>query len=182
MMQKEFESNPDIRGVFSAKNLLEASIERSRSNEDIKYSERQGDMLQSILQDIDKLGEVEGKTLSELMWEEMMTPAMKDVAKGMREINDELTDKAAFTSGVLRGIPFLPISQYFHRVVQAEQKTGVKDSVGIIETISKNFKPSTRAKNLILRKAKKAPAVNFDPFVSVNRTHTYHAKGNLSPR
>jgi hypothetical protein len=173
MMQKEFESNPDIRGVFSAKNLLEASIERSRSNEDIKYSERQGDMLQSILQDIDKLGEVEGKTLSELMWEEMMTPAMKDVAKGMREINDELTDKAAFTSGVLRGIPFLPISQYFHRVVQAEQKTGVKDSVGIIEAISKNFKPSTRAKNLILRKAKKAPAVNFDPFVSVNRGSKY---------
>jgi hypothetical protein len=186
MMQKEFENNPDIRGVFSAKDLLKASIERSRSNEDIKYSERQGDMLESILKDIDKLGEVEGKTLSELMWQEMMTPAMKDVAKGMREINDELTDKAAFTAGVLRGIPFSPISQYFHRVVQAEQKTGVKDSVGIIETISKNFKPSTRAKNLILRKAKKAPAVNFDPFVSVNRppdsTHPYHAKGNLPSR
>lgn len=144
-------------------------------------------MFQDILNDIEllvaeekRIAEREGREerpISELMRDgagkikPMLSPQQITVAKGIRNINDELTPKAQYVAGVIRGIPFQSIAQYFHRVVFAEQDptNDTKGPSQVLMNISANAQPSTRGKNMIQRQSGKAPAVNFDPFVSANR-------------
>jgi hypothetical protein len=188
MMQLEFENNPtQSKGIFSAQELLRATIDKSYQSSAVNYSERQAKMLEEILGKLEslvaeesQLAKKEGREarpLSELMRKgvgkekPMMTKPQLDVAKGIREIFDELTPKAQYTAGVVRGIPFESINSYFHRVVQAELDP-TDDKAGpetIRMRISSNMQPSTRGKNLTQRVTRNAPPVVFDPFVSVNR-------------
>jgi hypothetical protein len=190
MMQLEFENNPNMRGIHSAQALLAATIERSKlpdAREMKNYSPRQAQVFQDILNDIEllvaeekRIAEREGREerpISELMRDgagkikPMLSPQQITVAKGIRNINDELTPKAQYVAGVIRGIPFQSIAQYFHRVVFAEQDptNDTKGPSQVLMNISANAQPSTRGKNMIQRQSGKAPAVNFDPFVSANR-------------
>jgi len=188
LMQLEFESNPtQQRGIFSAQELLRATIDKSYQTSGVKYSERQAKMLEGILTKLDALmveeAELarkqgrEARPLSELMRDgvgnekPMMSKQQMKVAKGIREIFDELTPKAQYTAGVIRGIPFEGINNYMHRVVQAELDPSDADAgpEAIRMRISKNMQPSTRGKNLTERVTRDAPPVVFDPFVSVNR-------------
>ena len=188
LMQLEFESNPtQQRGIFSAQELLRATIDKSYQTSGVKYSERQAKMLEGILTKLDALmveeAELakkqgrEARPLSELMRngvgneKPMMSKQQMKVAKGIREIFDELTPKAQYTAGVIRGIPFEGINNYMHRVVQAELDPSDADAgpEAIRMRISKNMQPSTRGKNLTERVTRNAPPVVFDPFVSVNR-------------
>ena len=188
MMQLEFENNPtETTGIFSAQELLRATIDKSYQSSGVKYSERQAKMLEEILAELEsltveeaELAKKEGREarpLSELMRDgvgeknAMISKQQLEVAKGMREIFDELTPKAQYTAGVVRGIPFQAINNYFHRVVQAEMDPS-DDKAGpeaIRMRISSNMQPSTRGKNLTERVTRSAPPVIFDPFVSVNR-------------
>ena len=93
----------------------------------------------------------------------------KAVAEEIRAINDELTPKAQYVAGVIRGVPFRPFSQYFHRIsLKDDQPAGLDGVKGLIEQVNKNMRPSTRAKNLEVRTGSIGP-VNFDPFASANR-------------
>ncbi len=161
MMQREYENNIGVDGVFSAEDLLQATIDGSGVG-DAYYTGATTQMLQDIL---DK--DVRGKTADEI--EAALSPEEKAVAKEIRAINDELTPKAQYVAGILRGVPFRPFSQYFHRIVLSDkQQAGMSGMQGLIEQVNTNMRPSTRAKNLELRKGSVAP-VNFDPFASANR-------------
>jgi hypothetical protein len=161
MMQREYESNIGVDGVFSAEDLLQATIDGSGVG-NAYYTGATTQMLQDIL---DK--DVRGKTADEI--EAALSPEEKSVAKEIRAINDELTPKAQYVAGVLRGVPFRPFSQYFHRIVLSDkQRAGMSGMQGLIEQVNTNMRPSTRAKNLEIRTGSIAP-VNFDPFASANR-------------
>ncbi len=161
MMQREYENNIGVDGVFSAEDLLQATIDGSGVG-NAYYTGATTQMLQDIL---DK--DVRGKTADEI--EAALSPEEKAVAKEIRAINDELTPKAQYVAGVLRGVPFRPFSQYFHRIVLSDkQKAGMSGMQGLIEQVNTNMRPSTRAKNLEIRTGSIAP-VNFDPFASANR-------------
>jgi len=161
MMQREYENNIGVDGVFSAEDLLQATIDGSGVG-NAYYTGATTQMLQDIL---DK--DVRGKTADEI--EAALSPEEKSVAKEIRAINDELTPKAQYVAGVLRGVPFRPFSQYFHRIVlNDKQRAGMSGMQGLIEQVNTNMRPSTRAKNLEIRTGSIAP-VNFDPFASANR-------------
>jgi len=161
MMQREYENNIGVDGVFSAEDLLQATIDGSGVG-NAYYTGATTQMLQDILDN-----DVRGKTADEI--EAALSPEEKAVAKEIRAINDELTPKAQYVAGILRGVPFRPFSQYFHRIVLTDkQKAGMSGMQGLIEQVNTNMRPSTRAKNLEVRTGSIAP-VNFDPFASANR-------------
>lgn len=164
MMQKEFEANEGRTGVYSAVDLLDATIDQARTRGNkVKYTPESAEVLQSIRD------EIEGMTASEI--EALLSPAQKAVAEEIRKINDELTPKANYTASVLRGMPFRPYSQYFHRVVLTpDQDAGTMFSAGnMVEALNTRLQATTKAKNLIEREGGAPPAVSFDPFASVNR-------------
>jgi len=164
MMQKEFEANEGRSGIFSAVDLLDATIEQARTRGNkTKYNRQSAEVLQSIRD------EIEGMTAAEI--EALLSPAQMAVSEEIRKINDELTPKANYTASVLRGMPFRPYSQYFHRVVLTpEQDAGTMFSAGnMADALNTRFQATTKAKNLIERDSRAAPPVSFDPFASVNR-------------
>jgi len=160
MMQREFENNVGVDGVFSAEDLLQATIDADGVGE-AYYTGKTTEMLEGILE------EIKGKTADEI--EASLTEEEKAVAEEIRAINDELTPKAQYVAGVIRGVPFRPFSQYFHRIsLKDDQKAGLDGVKGLIEQVNQNMRPSTRAKNLEVRTGSIGP-VNFDPFASANR-------------
>jgi hypothetical protein len=169
MMQKEFEANEGRVGVYSAVDLLDATIDQAetRGNK-VKYNRESAAVLQSIRDEIDGMSaaEIEAMIRKQKGGKQMMA-----VAEEIRKINDELTPKANYTASVLRGMPFRPYSQYFHRVVLTpDQDAGTMFSSGnMADALNERFQATTKAKNLIEREGGAAPAVSFDPFASVNR-------------
>ena len=160
MMQREFENNVGVDGVFSAEDLLLSTIDADGVGE-AYYTGKTTEMLQGILE------EIKGKTADEI--EASLNEDEKAVAEEIRAINDELTPKAQYVAGVIRGVPFRPFSQYFHRIsLKDDQPAGLDGVKGLIEQVNKNMRPSTRAKNLEVRTGSIGP-VNFDPFASANR-------------
>jgi len=168
LMQKEFESNPNAKGVFSAIDLLDATIKKSQKvSTSSQYNDASVEVLKSIRDQIElrTADEIEAIIKKEQGGKQMLA-----VADEIRKINDELTPKAQYVAGVIRGVPFMPYSQYMHRVVlKGENEYGEDSDKPLSDVMNKNMMPSTRAKNLIEREGKEAPAVNFDPFASVNR-------------
>ena len=168
LMQKEFESNPNVKGVFSAIDLLDATIKKSKKvSTSTQYNDASVEVLKSIRDQIElrTADEIEAIIKKEQGGKQMLA-----VADEIRKINDELTPKAQYVAGVIRGVPFMPYSQYMHRVVlKGENEYGEDSDKPLSDVMNKNMMPSTRAKNLIERGATEAPPVNFDPFASVNR-------------
>jgi hypothetical protein len=168
LMQKEFESNPNVKGVFSAIDLLDATIKQSQKvSTSTRYNDASVEVLKSIRDQIElrTADEIEAIIKKEQGGKQMLA-----VADEIRKINDELTPKAQYVAGVIRGVPFMPYSQYMHRVVlKGENEYGEDSDKALSDVMNKNMMPSTRAKNLIERNAPEAPSVNFDPFASVNR-------------
>ena len=168
LMQKEFESNPNVKGVFSAIDLLDATIKNSQKvSTSTRYNDASVEVLKSIRDQIElrTADEIEAIIKKEQGGKQMLA-----VADEIRKINDELTPKAQYVAGVIRGVPFMPYSQYMHRVVlKGENEYGEDSDKALSDVMNKNMMPSTRAKNLIEREAGEAPPVNFDPFASVNR-------------
>ena len=168
LMQKEFEANPNVKGVFSAIDLLDATIKQSQKvSTSTRYNDASVEVLKSIRDQIElrTADEIEAIIKKEQGGKQMLA-----VADEIRKINDELTPKAQYVAGVIRGVPFMPYSQYMHRVVlKGENEYGEDSDKALSDVMNKNMMPSTRAKNLIKREAGEAPPVNFDPFASVNR-------------
>ena len=114
MMQAEFDTNPDVSGVFDAVSLLDSTIKNSKQKKGEAFY---NDATIKVLEDLRK--KIDGKSAEEIR--DMLSAEERAVADEVRDINDELTPKAEYVAGVLRGVPFRPFSQYFHRVVLNEK-------------------------------------------------------------
>ena len=147
---------------------MDSTIEKSeKSTGGVYYNERTADMLQEIRD------EIEGKSAEEIR--KMLSKEELAVAEEIRAINDELTPKAEYVAGVLRGVPFRPFSQYFHRIVlKGDDSKGLKNVDALINDAKTRMrKPSTKAQNIQARITAAPPAVNFDPFASAKRGARY---------
>jgi hypothetical protein len=169
LMQKEFEASGDIPGVFSAVDLLDATIKK-RVITGPGYSRASKAVLQSIRDEIDgkSAAEIEAMIRKEKGGEQMMA-----VAEEIRKINDELTPKAQYVASVLRGVKFVPFSQYFHRIVLTPEgnQRQIFGDASLRDVLAGRvaLQPSTKAVNIQERQGGEPMAVSFDPFASVNR-------------
>jgi hypothetical protein len=88
--------------------------------------------------------------------------------KTVQDINAELTNKAVYTSAVIRGEAIQPLNSYVHQSVLNDKGAAIDDSKALSDSYMENIRPSTKAKNLIER-TKGAKPINFDITSSVRR-------------
>lgn len=167
LRQLEFLSNPGSSQVNPAVAYLQATIDQIDSDNSI-YGEKDAEMLQSILDDYAKDGNIDMEALYA-----SFNPAEKAAIEEIQKINTELRDKAVHTAVVIRGDKITPLENYVHLNVLYEhspQETLIGDA--FINDYNKSLRPSTRAKSLIERTGTVLP-INFDVFSSTSRGANY---------
>jgi GNAT superfamily N-acetyltransferase len=173
MIQQEHDSNPDSDQVNPAAKYLQATIKHIDGGNS-NLGEREANMLQSIL---DNYGVVvgqdaKGNDIIEIDTNKLyqsFNAAERNAMKTIREVNDSLTEKAMFTSSVIRGDKISPLVNYIHLPVMYEYgPDDLSRNVSLAESYNNSRRPSTKAKSLIER-TKNAKPINFDVFMSAER-------------
>ena len=167
LRELEFLSNPESNQVNPAVAYLQATIEQVESGRSI-YSDRDAEMLQSILNDYAKDGNIDMEKLYS-----SFNSAEKAAINEIQKINTELRDKAVHTAVVIRGDKISPLENYVHLNVLHEhraEETLMGDA--FINDYNNSLRPSTRAKSLIERTGTVSP-INFDVFSSTARGANY---------
>jgi hypothetical protein len=176
MLQVENDSNPDSKQVNPAQAFIEKTIQKIENGTTSMYTDRDAKELQSIS---DEYGNVVGKDdkgndIIEIDSDKLyksFSAEEKRILKGLRDINDSMTEKAEFTASVIRGNRINPINNYISLSTISDD-TG-NDQFSSIVDIRKMFdstrQASTKAKSLIERTGK-VSAINFDPFSSVRKS------------
>lgn len=166
MLQVENDSNPDNKQVNPAQAFIEKTLDKIQDGTTSMYTDRDAEALQDI---IDKYS-VDGQIDSEKLYKSFSAEE-KRILKGLRDINDSMTEKAEFTAAVIRGNRINPINNYISLSTISDD-TG-NDQFSSIVDIRKMFdstrQASTKAKNLIERTGR-VSAINFDPFSSVRKS------------
>ena len=161
MLQLEYESNEGNAQVNPASEYLDATIKKVATLKS-KFNERDAKMLQDILDKYSVDGNIDNKKLYD-----SFNSAEKSAIKTIREINESLTEKALYTSAVIRGQRINPLTNYIHLNV-INDNGRVDEETSLMNSFNDSRKPSTKAKSLIER-TKGAKAIDFDIFSSVNR-------------
>ena len=176
MLQVENDSNPDSKQVNPAQAFIEKTIQKIENGTTSMYTDRDAKELQIIS---DEYGKVVGKDdkgndIIEIDSDKLyksFSAEEKRILKGLRDINDSMTEKAEFTASVIRGNRINPINNYISLSTISDD-TG-NDQFSSIVDIRKMFdstrQASTKAKSLIERTGK-VSAINFDPFSSVRKS------------
>ena len=161
MLQLEYESNEGNKEVNPASEYLKATIKKIATLKS-KFNERDSKILQEILKEYSTDGEIDNKKLYD-----SFNSAEKDAIKTIREVNESLTEKAVYTSAVIRGQRINPLTNYIHlNVINDNGK--VDEEASLMNNFNDSRKPSTKAKSLIER-TRGAKAIDFDIFSSANR-------------
>ena len=173
MIQLEYESNEGNKQVNPAAEYLKATIKHIDAGKS-QFGERDANMLQKIL---DKYGKVvgkdsNGKDIIEIDLEKLnksFNSAEKQAIKDIRGINESLTEKAEYTSAIIRGQKINPLNNYVHLNVLSESKPNdIMEGGSFADIYNQSLNPSTKAKSLIER-TRGAKPLNFDIFASAQR-------------
>lgn len=163
LLQLEYLSNPESNKVNPAIEFLDATIKKIRKGK-TNYSERDAEMLQDIVDKYSTDGQIDANKLYNSFNE-----AEKKAIKTIQDINAEMTSKAEYIAGVLRGEKFTPINNYIHHDVMIESSpTEAMADADAISNFNSRMNPSTRAKSLMER-TPGAKAIEFDILKSVNQ-------------
>ena len=163
LLQLEYLSNPESNKVNPAIEFLDATIKKIRKGK-TNYSERDAEMLQDIVDKYSTDGQIDADKLYNSFNE-----AEKKAIKTIQDINAEMTSKAEYIAGVLRGEKFTPINNYIHHDVMIESSpTEAMADADAISNFNSRMNPSTRAKSLMER-TPGAKAIEFDILKSVNQ-------------
>jgi len=181
LLQLEKESNPDSKQVNNAVDFINATISQI-NDESSNYTEKDAKFLQEILDEYtnkkalvkeygkpyEKFTAVE-KSSIELDNKKLynsFNASEKASIKAIQEANESMTEKAVYTSGIIRGDKIDPIANYVPHVVLAEVRPGEKISgASDVDSFNKSRKPSTKANNLVKRTGT-VTAISFDPYQS----------------
>lgn len=161
MLQLEYESNEGNKEVNPASEYLKATIKKIATLKS-KFNERDSKMLQEILKEYSTDGEIDNKKLYN-----SFNSAEKEAINTIREVNESLTEKAVYTSAVIRGQRINPLTNYIHLNV-INDNGRVDEEASLMNNFNDSRKPSTKAKSLIER-TRGAKAIDFDVFSSANR-------------
>ncbi|QGH72863.1 MAG: methyltransferase domain protein [Podoviridae sp. ctrTa16] len=164
-IQKEYEANPNNKQVVSAYDSLMKTIEYVKDNPNkTKMTEKDADALNSIIEDFG-----DGKTIDAEKIYRSFNEAEKNAVKTIEEVNDSISDKALYTSAIIRGDRIKQLSNWIHHnVIELNTSNAPISSASQIASYSDSMNPSTKAKTLIER-TPGAKALNFDIFESVER-------------
>jgi hypothetical protein len=166
MLQVENDSNPDNKQVNPAQAFIEKTLDKIQDGTTSMYTDRDAEALQDIIDNYSVDGQIDSDKLYK-----SFSAEEKRILKGLRDINDSMTEKAEFTAAVIRGNRINPINNYISLSTISDE-TG-SDQFSSIVDIRKMFdstrQASTKAKNLIERTGR-VSAINFDPFSSVRKS------------
>jgi hypothetical protein len=173
MIQLEYESNEGNKQVNPAAEYLKATIKHIDAGKS-QFGERDANMLQKILDDYGKVvgKDSNGKDIIEIDLEKLnksFNSAEKQAIKDIRGINESLTEKAEYTSAIIRGQKINPLNNYVHLNVLSESKPNdIMEGGSFADIYNQSLNPSTKAKSLIER-TRGAKPLNFDIFASAQR-------------
>lgn len=173
MIQLEYESNPGSDQVNPAARFIEATLNKIYDGKS-KYKEADAKLLENILKEYgvnvgtDKKGNPIREIDSKKLYKSFNT-AERNALKTIREINDDLTEKAQYTASIIRGESITPLNNYVHLPVMHdynpnERSTGIQNS----DAYNNSRRPSTKAKTLEGRSGD-VSAINFDAFASAQK-------------
>lgn len=172
LIQLEHDSNPGNKQVNQAADFLRKTIEYQKEGKG-RYSERDSKVFEQILEDYkaDELNDKGETNIDKEKLYDSFTPTEKAVIKGLRDINDSLTEKSMYTAAVIRGNRIDPLNNYTSLVVLDNETGG--DAITSINELRNVFdatrNASSKAKNLIERTGT-VSALEFDPFSSVRKS------------
>lgn len=161
LLQKEFESNPNKKGIVDPYEVVEATIGDYNSNP-VKsiYNDKDIDILKSF-------EKYKGKTSNEIL--NSLGEKEKKAISLVQEVYQGLQDKALIASTIVRGEPIDIISDYVHHKVSTNKDSQDLDLKDQTQSI---LNPSTRSKAAISRTAG-AKAIDFDPITTMMRSARY---------
>jgi hypothetical protein len=172
LIQLEHDSNPGNKQVNQSADFLRKTIEYQKEGRG-RYSERDSKIFEQILEDYkaDELNDKGETNIDKEKLYDSFTPTEKAVIKGLRDINDSLTEKSMYTAAVIRGNRIDPLNNYTSLVVLDNETGG--DAITSINELRNVFdatrNASSKAKNLIERTGT-VSALEFDPFSSVRKS------------
>ena len=165
MLQNEYDSNPNNKQVNSAASYIKKTIDHILFNNST-FGERDAKMLQQIL---DKYSDQNTGQIDAAAIYSSFNEAEKRAISEIRNINNDLTEKAVFTAAVIRGEKINPLNNYVHLNVLHEFRPEESTTgPAFVQSFSNSLRPSTKAKSLIERTPGAKP-LNFDVFASVSR-------------
>jgi hypothetical protein len=161
LLQKEFESNPNKKGIVDPYEVVEATIEDYNSNP-VKsiYNDKDIDILKSF-------EKYKGKTSSEIL--NSLGKKEKKAISLIQEVYQGLQDKALIASTIVRGEPIDIVNDYVHHKVATNKDSQDLDLKDQTQSI---LNPSTRSKAAVSRTAG-AKAIDFDPITTMMRSARY---------
>ncbi len=163
-IQLEYESNKGNKQVNPAAEYLKATIKHINDGKS-QFNEKDSKVLQEIY---DEFSDSEGNINSKKLYDSFNN-AEKKAIKTVRELNESLTDKAEYTSAIIRGQKINPLTNYIHlNVLHDSSPTDISSGPSFINDYNNSMRPSTKAKSLIERTGKVSP-LNFDIFSSAER-------------
>ena len=169
LIQLEYDTNignPETK--HQAKAYIEKTI-KAIDDGASTYSDRDAEMLSTILKDFTENGEI---SLDKLYGS--FNSAEKNSIKVIQEVNAELGPIAQQTANVIRGEGITARNNYVHLNVINEKGSDPMANEAFIDGYTKSLKPSTRSKSLIKRQGVVSP-LNFDVYTSALKG----AKGTL---
>ena len=163
MIQLEYESNKGSEQVNPAAAYLRETIKHIDGGKS-RFGERDANMLQDILDEYSKDGEIDNEKLFN-----SFNQAEKDAISDIRKVNESLKDKAQYTAAIIRGDAIDPLNNYVHlNVLHDTEPLDVSAATDFLNQANNSRRPSTKAKSLISR-TKGAKPLNFDVFASAQR-------------
>ncbi len=162
LLQKEFESNPNKKGVAPAINFIEGTIDSYKSD---KRSSRYNEESIAILENIAKQYGEEGQISLKKM-DEAMSPKTKKALKMLEGIYSGLGELQAYATRIVRGNELDLVNDYVHH--KAEYKGQERDDANFQNAINYlNIRPGTESKTSLERVG--ATAIDFDPITTALR-------------
>ena len=163
-IQLEYESNLGNKEVNPASEYLKATIKHIKDGKS-QFQDKDAQVLQDIY---DEFVGADGNIDNEKLYNSF-NKAEKNAIKTVREVNESLTEKAEYTSAIIRGQKINPLTNYIHlNVLHDSQPTDISSGPAFINDYNNSMRPSTKAKSLIERTGKVSP-LNFDIFSSAER-------------
>ena len=170
MIQLEYDSNIGNPEVNQASGFILETIEKIDSDE-TTFSFKDAIMLQEIYDKFkdNNTGEIDIDALYKTF-----NKAEIESINTIKSINLELSEKAVFTAGVIRGEVINSRVNYVHLNTLPKDKTDSSVTPSSVGDWNNSLKPSTKAKSLVKRSGGISP-LNFDVYASVSKS----AKGVL---
>jgi hypothetical protein len=166
LLQLEKNSNPDSNQVNNAVDFIKKTQQQIK-NDRSTYTKRDSDLLQGILNDF---VDADTKQIDINKLYSSFNQAEKNAIKAIQEVNESMTEKAIYTSAIIRGDKINPILNYIsHSVIVDTNLNSDVRGASDVDSFTSSRQVSTRARSLEERTGT-VTAISFDPFATTQKS------------